>query len=159
MKKIYKWYGSRPIEKDLYLVPNDDFWRPRGKLIWGCPEGIKNNWYNFVQMAKLDLDDPCYEEKEIRFLFSERFEINDYSKILTIDNSHNLDKKYVKSIDTFIQEPCVIKSYKIDFDKIQNDGFCGFEVDFESFGGIPQEYFPWSVSSIAIWNSSVIHFI
>lgn len=102
MQKIYKWYGSRPIKTDLWLFQNDDFWRPRGKLIWGCPEGITNNWYSVTHKVKLEPDDPFFEERKKRFLYSERFEIKDYSKILTIDNSHSLEAKYIKSLETYV---------------------------------------------------------
>ena len=159
MSKIYKWYGSRPLETDLQLYPNDIFFRPRGKLIWGCPEGIKNNWYDIIHNIILSPNDPLFKERENRFLYSVRFKITDYSKILTIDSGHALNSIYIKDIEIFRQDSTVTQSYIIDYDKIKHDGFCGIEVDFESFGGIPQAYYPWSVSSIAIWDSSVIDII
>lgn len=159
MNKIYVWYGSRPLETDLQLYSNDTFFRPRGKLIWGCPEGIENNWYDITHKISLSSDDPLLEEMEKRFLYSVRFMITDYSKILTISRNQNLNPKYIKGIKPFQQDSITTQSYIINFDKIKHDGFCGIEVDFESFGGIPQAYYPWSVSSIAIWDSSVIDII
>ncbi len=156
MSKIYVWYGSRPLETDLQLYTNDNFFRPRGKLIWGCPEGIENNWYDFTHNIPLSPEDPFLEEMKKRFLYSVKFKITDYNKILTVDKGHSLDQKYIKGIEAFHDDSIETQSYIIDFDKIKRDGFSGIEVDFESFGGIPLAYYPWSVSSIAIWDSSVI---
>lgn len=156
IEKKYLWYGSKPLEFDLGLQENDVFFRPRGKLIWGCPIENQNNWKSFMFSVNLPNDDSFISERIARCKFCYEFEISDYSKILLVSKTIPLPGKYILGFKEFDTGQGIVQSYLIDFTLIMKDGYSGFELDFEGFGGIPIVYLPWSVSSIVVWDSRIL---
>lgn len=151
----YTCFLSRPIELDLVLQKNDIFFRPRGKLLWGTPLG-SYTYEDFMYSLDLDETDPFYKMREQRVKYGYEFEVTQSEKIYFIDANHELNSKYIIGTQNFNDGNRNYESFLINFTAMKSDGFCGIEINFDNWGGIPQEYVPWTQNSIAIWDSSII---
>ena len=153
----YTCYLSRPVETNLSLQLNDRFFRPRGKLLWGTPKNSNYSWEDFMKSVSLDDNDPFKAEIEKRTRYGYEFTISQLRKIFRVAADNPLPEKYILGMSKFDNgDGYVCDSYIIDFTQMKRDGYAGIEMDFDSFGGVPTVYAPWSFSSIAVWDASVI---